>query len=272
MVKKRINFIKMSGGGNDFILIDNRRGLLPEKKSPLVKQVCQRKISVGADGVVLVEKSGKADFKMRIFNPDGSEAEMCGNGARCVALFSYKEEIAKKNMCFETKAGIIEAQIINDKKVKIKMSNPFDLKKDLELKINGKVLEGSFINTGVPHTVIFTSRVKSVEVEKIGRKIRRHKMFAPEGTNVDFVSLKNKTSIYLRTYERGVEAETLSCGTGSAASAIIAGLKKGLKSPVKVITQSGEIYTIYFRIKKEGIKEVYLEGPVAISYEGIFIV
>jgi diaminopimelate epimerase len=272
MVRKRINFVKMSGGGNDFILIDNRKELLPEKKSSLVKQVCQRKISVGADGVVLVEKSRKADFKMRIFNPDGSEAEMCGNGARCVALFSYKEKITKKNMCFETKAGIIGAQIINDKKIKIEMSKPFDLKKDLKLKINGKALKGSFINTGVPHTIIFTSRIKTIEVEEIGRKIRRHKMFAPQGTNVDFVSLKDKSSIYLRTYERGVEAETLSCGTGSVASAIIAGLKKGLKSPVKVITQSGEIYTIYFRIEKEGIKEVYLEGPVAVSYEGLFIV
>ncbi len=272
MVRKRINFIKMSGGGNDFILIDNRKGILPEKKSSLVKQVCRRKISVGADGVIFVEKSGKADFKMRIFNPDGSEAEMCGNGARCVALFSYKGKIAKKNMCFETKAGIIGAQIINAQKVKIKMSEPFDLKKDLKIKINGKVLKVSFINTGVPHTVIFSSRIKTIEVEEIGRKIRRHKMFAPQGTNVDFVSLKGKTSIYLRTYERGVEAETLSCGTGSVASAIIAGLKKGFKSPVKVITQSGEIYTIYFRLEKEGIKEVYLEGSVAVSYEGLFII
>ncbi len=272
MLKKRINFIKMSGGGNDFILIDNRKERLLKKKSSLVKHVCQRKISVGADGVILVEKSGKADFKMRIFNPDGSEAEMCGNGARCVALFSYKEKIAKKNMCFETKAGIIGAQIINDKKVKIKMSNPFDLKKDLKLKINGKEFKGSFINTGVPHTVIFTSRIKTIEVEEVGRKIRRHKMFSPQGTNVDFVSLKGRSSIYLRTYERGVEAETLSCGTGSVASAIIAGLKKGLKSPVKVITQSGEIYIIYFSIEKENIKEVYLEGSVAVSYEGWFIV
>ncbi|MCK5534016.1 diaminopimelate epimerase [bacterium] len=272
MLKKKIKFLKMSGGGNDFIIIDNRKDVLPKKKSFLSKQICLRKISVGADGVVLVEKSRSADFKMRIFNPDGSEAEMCGNGARCVALFSYKEKIAKKNMCFETKAGKIYAQIINDKKIKIKMSKPFGLEKNLKIKIGNKTLKCSFINTGVPHTIIFTPRIENLEVENIGRQIRWHKMFAPEGTNVDFVSLKDKSNIYLRTYERGVEAETLSCGTGSVASAIIAGLKKGLKSPLKVITQSGEIYTIYFRIEKEEIKEVYLEGPVAVSYEGIFII
>lgn len=268
MIKKKVGFVKMSGGGNDFVVIDDRKGILPKKKSSFIKQVCLRKISVGADGVILVENSEGVDFKMRIFNSDGSEAEMCGNGARCVALFYYKNVKAHKSLNFKTKAGIIKARIINDNKVRVKMSKPFGLKKDLGIKIGKYFLKGSFINTGVPHTVIFTSRIKEIEVEKIGREIRYHKMFFPKGSNVDFVSTKDNRTLYLRTYERGVEQETLSCGTGAVASAIIANLKKGFKSPIKVVTQSGETFTIYFKVKKESIEEVYLEGPVEIIYEG----
>ena len=230
-----IKFSKMSGNGNDFIVIDNRDGKYTHlyKESPnFIEKVCARGLSVGADGMIFIEKSDTVDFKWQFFNSDGSVAEMCGNGARCAARFAYLEKIAGKEMAFETLAGIIKAEIAC-----------------------GKEYDIHSVNTGVPHAVIVCDNVDNIDVHNIGRDIRYNKDFAINGTNVNFIEVTGKDSLKIRTYERGVEGETLACGTGCAASALIA-LNKGLvKGPVKLLTKGGKTLTVYY-----DNETVYLQG------------
>jgi diaminopimelate epimerase len=264
-----ILFTKMSGSNNDFIIVDNRRNSI-NQRATLARSVCQRRISVGADGLILVEKSEKADFRMRIFNPDGSEAEMCGNGARCAALYGSNRLFRqpRKTLLIETKAGILKAWIIGKDTVKIKMSQPKDIRINFSLKVGKHAHNVSYINTGVPHAVIWVKDIDKTDVCSLGKKIRYHSCFYPQGTNVNFIKIKDKNSIYIRTYERGVEDETLACGTGSVASAIMAGITKGFKSPVSVYTRGKEILKIYFTKDDETIQDVYLEGKVKFVFEG----
>jgi len=271
-MKQKINFFKMHAAGNDFIIIDNRKKTLKTDYSLLAKKLCQRKFSIGADGLLILENSKISDFKMLIFNSDGTQAEMCGNGARCIAYYAFINKIAKKEMEFETLAGIIKADVFSEN-VKIQLTQPKDIKLDFDLKIDEKNLKLSYINTGVPHTIFFVQKIENVDVYNLGKKIRYHKFFAPDGTNVDFVKVLNKNSIFLRTYERGVEAETQSCGTGSVASAVISGLKNLVESPVECKTASGEILKVYFNLTKnsgsiKSVKDVFLEGKVHISFTG----
>ena len=271
-----VNFTKMSGTNNDFVVIDNRKDII-SNHSDFAKFICQRRVSVGADGLILIENSKKADFKMRIFNPDGSEAEMCGNGARCAALYGdlkvghrglQDNKERTSSLKIETKAGVLSAEVFAKNIVKLKMSKPIDLKLNLIIKMNNTKQEISYINTGVPHTVLFVCDIDKIDVYNVGKKIRYHSYFETQGTNVDFIKVKDKNSIYMRTYERGVENETLACGTGAVASAIIACLKKGLTNPVNVYTRGGEILKIYFKNKGDKVYDVYLEGKVRIVYEG----
>ena len=266
---KTINFLKMSGCGNDFVVIDNRLNKLAGLKiSSLVQKVCAPKVSIGADGVLLLQKSRKADVRMRIFNPDGSEVDMCGNGARCLALFAKKTKAVKKDtFTIETDAGILGARV-KGSQVKLKLSEPHSLRFKFDLKIKNKKYQVSYINTGVPHVVYITKNVDKFKVEEIGRLIRYHQEFAPAGTNANFVQIDSRRQITLRTYERGVEAETLACGTGSVASAIIASKIKCLSSPVTVNVRSGDKLKIYFKAKDQGYTDVYLEGPAEIIFEG----
>ena len=267
MGMNEIKFWKMSGSGNDFILIDNRDGLIKESEmSNLSRLLCRRKLSVGADGVIFIQNSEKYDFSWRFFNPDGTEAEMCGNGSRCVARYAYLNGIAGKRMEFETAAGPVKAEVCG-RRVKVQIFDPKDLRLDLPLE---KLIEwesADFINTGVPHVVIMVKNI-DLPVRDIGRKIRYHKLFSPSGTNVNFVKKEAEDQIRIRTYERGVEDETLSCGTGAIASALIFSIRDGAKSPVSVKTESGEILKIYFEKEKEGFKNVWLEGDTNIIYEG----
>ncbi len=265
---KIIRFTKVNGSDNDFVVIDNRRNVVSNRVS-FAKYICQRRLSVGADGLILIEGSRRADFKMRIFNPDGSEAEMCGNGARCVALYvSLRILDRRSKLKIETKAGILEAEIMAKDRVKLKMSNPVNLRLNLKVKIDKKAKEVFHINTGVPHTVLFVPDITKADVYNTGRKLRFHACFKPQGTNVDFVKVRDRSSIYMRTYERGVENETLACGTGAVASAIIAHLRKGVRSPISVHTRSGEVLRVYIEYKDDKINDVYLEGNVKIIYEG----
>ncbi len=266
-------FTKMNASGNDFIVIDNRKKILSSNLAVTARKLCRRKISVGADGLLLVEKSRMNDFRMRIFNPDGSEPGMCGNGARCIARYAYVNKIAGGKMTIQTLSGPVGAEI-KSKGVKIKMKDPDEGGLSLDLKINGRKLNVSLIDTGVPHVVVFTERVEDVDVRELGRKIRYDKMFSPAGANVNFVSVKGANSIIIRTYERGVEDETLACGTGSVASAIISGLLQGVVSPVKVQTRGGEVLTVYYDMSRTGdsfytVKDVYLEGGAEMAYDGI---
>ncbi len=275
---KDIEFNKMVASGNDFIVTDNRRNQLAVKDSQLsdfARKLCDRKFGIGADGLLIIDKSRNADLRMRIFNPDGSEAEMCGNGLRCAALWAKSKIKNKKSkISIDTKAGILEAVVSKDL-VKVKMTDPKDLKLNIPLNINGEKYEVNFVNTGVPHTILFVNDIRNTNVRGLGKIIRFHPRFLPNGTNVDFVKLENKKHIISRTYERGVEDETLACGTGATAAALITGLKfniRGSDCKIEVKTQSGEMLKIYFDNLKDKITNVYLEGRAEIVYKGVYYV
>lgn len=265
---KNINFFKMSGSGNDFIIIDNRNNVIEEKDlTTFITKVCTRRMSVGADGFILIENCDSADFKWQFFNSDGSRAEMCGNGARCAARFAHMNKIAGQSMSFVTDAGMVHAQVIDDR-VKVNMMDPSDCKYDYQIELKGGPLTVSSLNTGVPHVVIMTGDIEGVDVAGTGREIRFHEHYAPAGTNVNFITgVKNKT-IHIRTYERGVEGETLACGTGSIASALVAAHKNKVESPVNVITRSKGVLTIYYKQDKEKFHDIYLEGDARVIYKG----
>ena len=263
----KIPFMKMSGSGNDFILIDHRKPLLQEDRvKEFVRKVCRRRVSAGADGLILIERSKRADFKWRFYNADGSEAEMCGNGGRCAARFAYLKGIAGPSLKFETLAGILSAHV-NEKKVNLEMTKPHGLKLDQTISIDGVEQSFSSINTGVPHAVIFVEDLEGVDIVRIGRAIRYHSSFAPSGTNADFVRVVKGSRLSIRTYERGVEDETLACGTGAVASALVAAFKGFVKSPVTIETRGGEVLTVSFEIEAKEVKRVFFEGDVHIIYE-----
>lgn len=264
----RLNFVKMSGAGNDFIVFNNLDGKLSFGVTNLVRKICRRRYSIGADGVLLLERSDNYDFRMRYFNADGGEVEMCGNGGRCIARFAYEEGIVDKEMVFESVAGVHRAKIIGDN-VKLGMTEPADLELDFELIIDGKRYNACFLNTGVPHVIIFVDDLKNFDVHSIGRKIRYHDRFQPGGTNANFVKVVNQHTIQIRTYERGVEAETLACGTGSTAGAIISYLKEKItEKPVNVLTQGGFELKIYFDKTLGKVTNVYLQGDAEITFTG----
>ncbi|MDP2971356.1 MAG: diaminopimelate epimerase [Deltaproteobacteria bacterium] len=263
----KIPFMKMSGSGNDFILIDHRKPFIDgDRMKEFARKVCRRRISVGADGLIFIENSEKADFKWRFFNADGSEGEMCGNGGRCAARFAHLKGITGPSLTFETLAGMISAQV-NEKRVKLEMTKPHSLKLDETLLIDGKQQTLSSINTGVPHAVLFLDDIEHLNIVQLGRSIRYHPHFAPSGTNANFVRLEKGSQLSIRTYERGVEDETLACGTGTVASALIAAFKGMVRSPVSVKTRGGELLMVHFEIEGEEVKRVFFEGEVHIIYE-----
>lgn len=257
----------MAAAGNDFIVIDNRRKIFKKNIAQTAKRLCDRKRSIGGDGVLFLEKSKKADIRMRIFNPDGSEADMCGNGVRCLARFAVEKKIAKNVHNIETGAGIIEIEV-RPSQVRAHLTDPKDFKPNVDLNVGGHGEKAHFIDTGVPHAVIFEPTLDRIAVNERGRAIRAHAYFAPKGTNVNFVRVNSRHLIEVRTYERGVESETLACGTGSTASALVSASLRGLRSPVKVLTAGGEILKVYFKNGNGSWKNVYLEGPVQKIFEG----
>jgi diaminopimelate epimerase len=264
-----IEFYKMSGSGNDFIIIDNRDLSLNISDLPaFVRKVCARKISVGADGLFLIEPSKTVDFKWRFFNSDGSVAEMCGNGSRCVARYAYLKGIAPKKMSWETIAGIISAEVKEDT-VKVKLTDSSPVEVAIKIETNGKNFILDSIDTGVPHAVVFVDDLDNYDVYKHGRQIRYHEFFAPRGTNADFVTVINRHKIRVRTYERGVEDETLACGTGMVAAALAAAQRGLVESPVEVLVQSGETLLIYFENQNGFWRKIFLEGKVKIVYQGL---
>jgi diaminopimelate epimerase len=267
MTRRGIPFSKLNGSGNDFLLIDNRDGVMDGIDRPaFAAKVCDRSRSVGADGMILVEASRKADFRWDFYNADGSRAEMCGNGGRCAARFAVARKIAGREMAFETAAGTIRASV-SGRCVKLQMTPPEGLALDRTLLLSGRKYLYSFLNTGVPHAVLFVPDLERVDVDGVGRGIRRHKAFAPRGTNVNFVQPRDG-ALWVRTYERGVEGETLACGTGAVASGILAALRGLARPPVPVRTRGGELLTIHFDAGKRDFGEVYLEGDTSWSCDG----
>ncbi len=260
-------FYKMTGGGNDFILVEDMADQIPaDELRSLVPKVCRRRFSVGADGFIVIKPSERAHFRWLFFNSDGSEAEMCGNGGRCAARLAHMLGIAPAELSFETAVGIVKARV-RGAEVKISLPPPHGLERGMVLDVQGEPLAVDFIDTGVPHAVIFVQDLQGVDVEGIGRRIRFHEAFQPAGTNVDFVKAEGG-QLRIRTYERGVEGETLACGTGAVAAALLAHLKGLTTSPTVVLPKGAEPLTVHYRFEGGEFKDVALEGRVRLVFKG----
>ncbi|HXG49680.1 MAG TPA: diaminopimelate epimerase [Methylomirabilota bacterium] len=263
-----LEFAKMNGAGNDFILIDNRErniALTPAQ----VERLCHRQRGIGADGLFLLEPSrtGRADWSWTFFNSDGSSAEMCGNGARCFARFIQKVAGAKSQTTFETGAGVITAAFDGDR-VTVGLTAPHDLRLGQILKTSVGPLTVHSLNTGVPHAVVFVPDADRAMVQQLGAELRHHEHFKPKGTNVNFVQVLGTGSIRVRTYERGVEGETLACGTGVTAAALVAARLHGFGSPIRVQVQGGDTLVVAFHADGDHFADVRLNGPAEFVFEG----
>jgi diaminopimelate epimerase len=262
-----LRFTKMNGAGNDFILIDNRAGDIHLNRSQIVR-LCNRHRGIGADGILLLENSSDhADFRMRYFNADGGEAEMCGNGARCFARFANKAADVKGRISFETPAGVISAELAGDL-VTLQMTEPTDLRLGIRLRIGPEERIVHFINSGVPHVVVCIAQVGDVEVSREGSAIRYHEMFSPKGANVNFIEKRGADEIAVRTYERGVEDETLACGTGVVASALVFAVTENVNGPITVIARGGDELHVGFDRLGDKFRNVTLTGPAEFVFEG----
>ncbi|MEY3479462.1 MAG: hypothetical protein RIQ71_237 [Verrucomicrobiota bacterium] len=263
-----LHFTKMNGAGNDFVVLDNRDGSVALSENAIAR-LCDRHRGVGADGLLIVEKpEGKADFRMRYYNADGREAEMCGNGARCFARFVDKiAPTGTGSVNFETPAGVISATLRGDE-VSLGMSQPGPFATGSELDADGEKLTVYSINTGVPHAVVLVDDLEGTNVHKTGAALRHHHHFQPRGTNVNFASQLGPQHLAIRTYERGVEAETLACGTGVVASALTLAALTGAESPIRVLVKGGDTLTVDFLRSGEGFSHVVLTGPADFVFEG----
>ena len=263
----RIPFWKMHGAANDFVLVDDRSRTFPASDGRWIASISSRRTGVGCEGVILIQPSQAADFRMRFFNPDGSEVEMCGNGARCVARLASEIGAAPAHMSIDTVAGILRAEILGDQ-VRLRMTAPKDWRLNLTVPLDGRNLTVHFVNTGVPHAVVETDDLARCDVQSLGRGLRYHPVFAPAGTNANFIAAAGPQDLRVRTYERGVEAETLACGTGIVASALIAARLGRVKPPVAVTAASGDALTVDFRLTAAGAEDVTLLGPAVHVFQG----
>ena len=268
-MNREIEFEKYTGAGNDFILIDNRTGSFPAENRDLIERMCSRRISIGADGLILLENSEKADIRMRFYNSDGGEAEMCGNGARCLIAFAKSKGIGSETMTLETMERVLAASVEGEE-ISIEMGDVTETELNIDLEIDGEVYRVHHTNTGVPHAVMFVEDVDEVDVSGLGRKVRFHERFQPKGANANFVHVTGENSIAVRTYERGVEDETLACGTGCTACGVISNLVKGMSPPIRVATRSGATLTIHFIREGKELSGVTLSGPAKLVYEGVY--
>lgn len=262
-----IAFWKMHGAGNDFILIDDRAERFSFPEAAWLKGLCSRRTGVGAEGVIMIQPSKTEDFRMRVFNPDGTEVSMCGNGARCAARLAYDLGAVQQQMAIETAAGSLHAEIVSDN-VRLRMMPPSDWRLQQSLELDGKPVSYSFVNIGVPHVVIEVEDLDHADVHGLGARIRYHEVFAPAGSNVNFMLVSGPRSLCVRTYERGVEAETLACGTGIVACALIAGRLGRAAAPVAITCASGYMLEVNYRLTAEGAEHVSLLGPACHVFEG----
>jgi diaminopimelate epimerase len=262
-----LKFTKMNGAGNDFVMLDNLDGQL-RINAGQIAQLCDRHRGVGADGVLIVEPPANgADFRMRYYNADGGEAEMCGNGARCFARFASLITGRQGPVSFETQAGLIRADC-EGTDVRLEMSEPHALALDQQLALDGYRFVVHSVNTGVPHAVVFVDDLEDVDVRGLGSGLRHHPHFAPKGTNVNFAQVLGPASVAIRTYERGVEDETLACGTGVVAAALILHEKHGAAAPVSVRVRGGDTLLVSFEKKGGVYRNVSLTGPADFVFEG----
>ncbi|MCK5763514.1 MAG: diaminopimelate epimerase [Clostridiales bacterium] len=275
----KLKYTKMQGLGNDFIIIDNREYKYTiEQLQKITKRVCSRKLSIGADGLMAVEKAeGLADFKMRFFNADGSIGEMCGNGARCITRYAYVNNIAKKNMIFETTAGNVKGEVINGRLIAVTLNNPEIIEFDKIATIDGIDYTISYVelgNPGLPHGIIEYKGLENIarkDIFELGKNLRYHNIF-PKGANINFYEIDSRSSAIVRTFERGVEDFTLACGTGSASVAVILYLQEIIKgNKIKISSPGGDLFVEIETDENEKINKLLLIGDTNIVSEGVIL-
>ena len=267
---RKISFTKMHGAGNDFVLIDDRAETFPVHDHILLAMLATPRTGIACEGVILVQKSAVADFRMVFFNPDGTEADLCGNGARCVAAFAREiGVVTSPAMTFETRAGLVDAEVSPSGAVKVWMPEPKNRRYGLQVKVGDTFVAGDYVEAGVPHFIVPCESVASVDVEGLGRALRLSDAFAPNGTNVDFVQFLPAHKAIIRTYERGVEAESGACGTGAVATAVVAVETKKMSLPVHVRTSQGYTLTVDGDWRHAKATGFTLTGPVKKVFDGV---
>jgi diaminopimelate epimerase len=262
-----IPFWKMHGAANDFILVDDRLLKFPISDRKWIAAISARRTGVGSEGILLIQPSSKANFRMRFFNPDGGEADLCGNGARCLARLAHEIGAAPATMSIETQAGIVRAEV-QDGQVLLRMPDPKDWRMNRILTLDDHPLTYSFVNTGVPHVVLIVENLETADVREMGSQIRSHADFAPAGTNANFIQVAGPDSVRVRTYERGVEGETLACGTGMTACGLIAGKLGLVRPPVNITPASGDRLEVNYELTADGARNVTLRGPAVHVFHG----
>jgi diaminopimelate epimerase len=264
----KLSFLKMNGAGNDFVCLDNRARKL-RLSGKQIARLCCRQFGVGADGVLVLEPGSKlSDFRMRYYNADGGEAEMCGNGARCFARFAQKVAgVRKKRIRFDTGAGPVGAEFFG-RQVRVELTAPHSLQLNRKIATAQGTLTVHTINTGVPHAVLLVDDLEKIDLRRIGAELRYHREFQPRGVNVNFVQVLGPGKLKVRTYERGVEDETLACGTGVTAAALVASAVRGFQSPVAVTVRGGDTLRVLFRVSGDGFESVRLHGPAEFTFKG----
>jgi diaminopimelate epimerase len=269
----------MSGAGNDFILLDNDEVQLSSEK---IKILCHRNFGIGADGILIIKKSDVRDFKVYYYNSDGSDGALCVNGARCVVKYLYEKGRIGLKSEFEFVGQTFKAEVIGDELIRLWLNPPIEIKTNFRVKAAGQLINANYIDIGSKHLVIFiddilvnpsnptihVTNLEDVNVTGLGRELRYHKDFGSNGLNVNFIKILGQNLVAVRTYERGVEAETLACGSGSASSAIIAFLERKLHVPIKVLTYGGTLLEVDFEYQAGKISDLSLTGPAKKIFEG----
>ncbi|MBM3207903.1 MAG: diaminopimelate epimerase [Chlamydiae bacterium] len=264
-----ISFSKYQGSGNDFVIIDDRATVFPCEKDEFIRKICHRRFGIGADGLLLLQTSACAGFKVRIFNSDGKEVSMCGNGLRCFVHYLNSLGFKEESYRIETMHDIIDCQIKGDK-ILVRLQKPYVMNWGVNLDVDDSVFEAYVVHTGVPHAVIFVDDLEQVNVEESGRRVRNHPLFAPEGVNVNFAKRGADGAFRVRTYERGVEGETYACGTGAAAVALAACQLWDVTSPVRIVPLSKESLEVRVEQAVSGGKLLDLIGGATAVFEGKF--
>ena len=282
---KKIYFTKMSGAGNDFIVIDRNHNEEIELNPAIIQNLCNRRNGIGADGLITVYDSDKYDFVMEYFNSDGSTGSLCGNGARCAIKFAHDTDRLNLGKAkFISNGEYYLGEVLSEEEIKFCLNTPKNLKLNFKMNASGQLINTSFINTGSPHAIIKIddvlkepndissqySDINDFPVFNLGNEIRYHQDLSPEGANVNFIKIQDD-KILIRTYERGVEDETLACGTGSVAAAIISFLNYNLKPPIKLITRGGDELKVNFKLNEKEIIGISLTGPAKSVFKGEFL-
>jgi diaminopimelate epimerase len=263
-----VPFAKLSASANDFIVLDNRDDAFSDVASLIAQRVCARRYSIGADGLILVENSKRATVRIRYINPDGEEFNTCGNGGRCAARYTYLFVKLEQHITMETNIGVVKAEIVN-RSVKLQLVNPTEIKLNLELPLEGKTYKGHYVQVGDPHFVVSFENIRNIDFVPLARKLRHHEGLGPAGANVHFIEQTARNQMKIRSFERGVENETLACGSGCVSSAVSTFRDGKTDPPVIFEPQSGIPVSVHFQ-PSEKFGEIYLEGDARLVYRGQF--